>query len=63
MKTHTIVVPDSMIVCSFCHKPQSEVAKMVGAREGKAYICDECIKVCYEVVRDKPKSQNDAGDI
>jgi ATP-dependent Clp protease ATP-binding subunit ClpX len=56
MKTYKIAVPDKKIVCSFCHKPQDEVAKIVGAPEGKAFICDECIKLCYEVVKEKPKT-------
>ena len=50
---------DRKIVCSFCDKPQRKVEKMVKAPKGEAYICDECIKVCYEIVRAKPKPQND----
>jgi ATP-dependent Clp protease ATP-binding subunit ClpX len=38
--------------CCFCRKPASEVAKMVGDPTGKVFICDECIKVCYTVVRE-----------
>jgi ATP-dependent protease Clp ATPase subunit len=40
----------SEILCSFCRKPASQVAKMVGDPKAKVFICDECIKVCYTVV-------------
>jgi ATP-dependent protease Clp ATPase subunit len=42
--------------CSFCRKPASEVAKMVGDPTRKVFICDECIKVCYTVVSEDEDS-------
>ncbi|HEV2374188.1 MAG TPA: ClpX C4-type zinc finger protein [Streptosporangiaceae bacterium] len=40
--------PDTGIVCSFCLKPTSEVAKMV-AGPG-VFICNECIALCGEII-------------
>ena len=36
--------------CSFCGKPQSQVRRLV-AGPG-VYICDECIGMCEEIIRD-----------
>jgi len=36
--------------CSFCEKSQSEVRKLVAGNNG--YICDECITLCNEVIKD-----------
>lgn len=50
----TIVSKNNIIVCSFCRKPQHEVAKIVSDPTGKAFICDECIKVCCTIVNPEP---------
>ncbi|GAB4338767.1 MAG: ATP-dependent Clp protease ATP-binding subunit ClpX [Desulfobulbaceae bacterium] len=44
--------------CSFCGKSQDEVGKLVAGPN--VYICDECIELCTEIVRDTMKSENDA---
>lgn len=36
--------------CSFCEKSQNEVKKLVAGSTG--YICDECIILCNEVIKD-----------
>jgi ATP-dependent Clp protease ATP-binding subunit ClpX len=36
--------------CSFCGKKESEVQKMIGTDE--AYICDECIQACHQIISD-----------
>lgn len=36
--------------CSFCGKPQSQVNKLVSGNG--VYICDECIQLCNEVLRE-----------
>jgi ATP-dependent Clp protease ATP-binding subunit ClpX len=36
--------------CSFCEKSQNEVKKLVAGATG--YICDECIVLCNEVIKD-----------
>ena len=38
--------------CSFCLKPNNEVAKLV-AGPG-AYICDECVDLCRQIISSPP---------
>jgi ribosome-binding protein aMBF1 (putative translation factor) len=37
--------------CSFCGKSQREVRKLVAGP--KVYICDECIKLCNDIVAEE----------
>lgn len=48
--------------CSFCGKPQSQVAHLV-AGPG-VYICDECIQVCLDIVNDRTQFEQapDSGE-
>lgn len=39
-----------LLECSFCEKTQNEVKKLVAGSKG--YICDECIKLCGEVIKE-----------
>ena len=36
--------------CSFCHKGQSDVARLISNPLGTVYICDECIEVCHIIL-------------
>jgi len=40
--------------CSFCGKRQDQVKKLVagGAVHG-TYICDECVSLCNEIIREE----------
>jgi ATP-dependent Clp protease ATP-binding subunit ClpX len=40
----------TLMQCSFCEKSQNEVKKLVAGSHG--YICDECIVLCNEVIKD-----------
>lgn len=40
-----------ILYCNFCGKPQTRVKHLI-AGPG-VYICDECIKICYEVISEK----------
>ncbi len=40
----------TLMKCSFCEKSQNEVKKLVAGSTG--YICDECIVLCNEVIKD-----------
>lgn len=51
------------LCCSFCGKPQSSVKKLI-AGQG-VYICDECIKVCNDILSEEfdiPESSFDVED-
>ena len=37
--------------CSFCGKPENLVKKLI-AGQNEAYICDECVEVCTDMLRD-----------
>jgi len=41
----------SMARCSFCGRHTSEVNRMV-AGPGAAYICDDCLQLCNDILRD-----------
>ncbi len=37
-------------VCSFCEKNQYQVKRLIAGPD--AFICDECIKICYEIINE-----------
>jgi hypothetical protein len=40
--------------CSFCHKSQDVVAKLISSPPAypRVYICDECVRVCNTILAD-----------
>ncbi len=48
--------------CSFCHKSQDAVAKLISSPSDypRAYICDECVAVCNSILEDD-KSDPQSG--
>ncbi len=40
----------SGLACSFCHKTQREVDKIIAGPN--VYICSECIKLCLDIIRE-----------
>ena len=48
--------------CSFCHKSQDAVAKLISSPSDypPAYICDECVAVCNSILEDD-KGEAQAG--
>src|SRR5690348_1962972 len=57
MKTRT--GPEEALRCSFCHKSQDAVAKLISSPNDypRAYICDECIAVCNSILEDDRNEQ------
>ena len=43
---------DDAVRCSFCNKSQSQVRKLIAGPNG-AYICDECIELCSEIIEEE----------
>src|ERR1700753_384482 len=41
----------SMARCSFCGRHSSDVRRMI-AGPGAAYICDDCLQLCNDILRD-----------
>ena len=48
------VVTDEPLRCSFCHKSQDAVRKLISSPDerARAYICDECVAVCNTILED-----------
>lgn len=47
----------SMFYCSFCGKSQDEVRKLIAGPT--VFICDECVKLCSDVIKGDGKEQDD----
>ncbi len=43
--------PEKLLYCSFCGKSQHEVKKLIAGPS--VFICDECIELCNDIVRDE----------
>ena len=43
---------DESLRCSFCHKSQDAVAKLISSPSDypRAYICDECVDICLDII-------------
>ncbi len=51
-----------LVHCSFCGKSQREVRKLIAG--STAYVCDECVALCYDIImedRKKDKQSTDQG--
>lgn len=47
---------NDQLFCSFCGKPKELVNRLVAGPSG-IYICDECIEVCREVIKETDEKQ------
>jgi ATP-dependent protease Clp ATPase subunit len=56
---------DDALKCSFCHKSQDYVGKLISSPSDypRAYICDECIAVCYSILEDGKPEQVEADPV
>ena len=53
---------EKTLYCTFCGKSEKEVKKL--ASGGDAFICDECIKMCSDIMRDElPQEASGHGDL
>lgn len=43
---------DGKIRCSFCGKTQEQVRRLISGPSG-AYICDECVDICAEIIEEE----------
>ncbi|MBQ1802219.1 ATP-dependent Clp protease ATP-binding subunit ClpX [Lachnobacterium bovis] len=51
---------DDKIRCSFCGKTQDQVHRLISGPNG-AFICDECIDICAEILDEEGYGSNDLG--
>jgi ATP-dependent Clp protease ATP-binding subunit ClpX len=50
---------DEPLRCSFCHKTQEQVEKLISSPSEyqRSYICNECVTVCDQILQDEKKEQ------
>jgi ATP-dependent Clp protease ATP-binding subunit ClpX len=50
---------DEPLRCSFCHKTQEQVEKLISSPSEypRAYVCNECVTVCQQILEDEKKEQ------
>jgi ATP-dependent Clp protease ATP-binding subunit ClpX len=50
---------EKVLYCSFCGKSQHEVKKLIAGPS--VFICDECIELCNDIIRDEVPAENAAS--
>ncbi len=50
---------DETLRCSFCHKSQAAVDRLIASpgETGRAYICNECIAICQSILEEERHKQ------
>ncbi|MDO4291874.1 MAG: ATP-dependent Clp protease ATP-binding subunit ClpX [Eubacteriales bacterium] len=51
-------IADDQVRCSFCHKTQDQVHKLIAGPEG-VYICDECVNICSEIIEEENEEESE----
>jgi len=51
--------PEEVLRCSFCHKTQEQVEKLISSPSEypRSYICNECVGVCQQILEDEKREQ------
>ncbi len=52
---------EKLLYCSFCGKSQHEVRKLIAGPS--VFICDECIELCNDIIRDEVVGADDGQGI
>ena len=42
-----------MCACSFCGRPQKAAKKLIASPNGDAFICDDCIRICADIIKEE----------
>jgi ATP-dependent Clp protease ATP-binding subunit ClpX len=50
---------EKVLYCSFCGKSQHEVKKLIAGPS--VFICDECIELCNDIIRDEAPAEGSAA--
>ena len=51
---------EKLLYCSFCGKSQHEVKKLIAGPS--VFVCDECITLCNDIMREEIQGENAKGD-
>lgn len=54
-------IRDGKVRCSFCHKSEDQVRKLIAGPDG-AFICDQCIGICAEILEEEFAMYNQEPD-
>jgi len=49
-----------LLYCSFCGKSQHEVRKLIAGPS--VFVCDECVELCNDIIREEVQEQNASAD-
>jgi len=49
-----------LLHCNFCGKSQHEVRKLIAGPS--VYVCDECVELCNDIIREELQETSDEGD-
>ena len=52
---------EKVLYCSFCGKSQHEVKKLIAGPS--VFICDECIELCNDIIRDEAPAEGVGGKL
>ncbi len=52
---------DRLLYCSFCGKSQHEVRKLIAGPS--VFICDECVELCNDIIREEIQENASSGSI
>ncbi len=50
-----------LLLCSFCGKSQHEVRKLIAGPS--VYVCDECVELCNDIIREELQEKHDEGEV
>ena len=50
---------EKLLYCSFCGKSQHEVRKLIAGPS--VFICDECVELCNDIIREETQGADQAG--
>ncbi len=42
-----------MCACTFCGKPQKAAKKLIASPKGDAFICDDCVRICADIIKEE----------
>jgi len=41
-----------MCACTFCGRPQKAAKKLIASPNGDAFICDDCVRICSDIIKE-----------
>lgn len=55
-------INEAKVRCSFCNKTQEQVRKLIAGPNG-AYICDECVEICMDIIEEEYETEPVLEDV